>query len=127
MRGASVALGDRHWDPASSRIVVLEGRALAPPELAHGQGWNNALKTGQDVTRTVFERLAPPRAAASSVALLAGNAHAREEAEAILTDLGLVSVEWPDVRERILDSRAGDPGIAAAVLVVDGPLDEGAF
>ena len=31
------------------------------------------------------------------------------------------------MRERLLDSRAGDPGLAAAVLVVDAPLDEGAF
>jgi len=121
LRGGSVALGDRHWDPASSRIVVLEGPALAPPELGHGQGWNNALRTGQDVTRAMFERLEPPRAAAGSLALLAGDAQAREEAEVLLTDLGLSPVDWSDVRERILESRPAGVAIAAAVVVIDGP------
>ena len=96
LRGGSVALGDRHWDPASSRIVVLEGPALAPPELGHGQGWNNALRTGQD-------------------------AQAREEAEVLLTELGLSPVDWSDVRERILESRPAGAAIAAAVVVIEGP------
>jgi len=123
--GEAVALGDREWDPGASRIAVLEGRHLDPPELAHGQGWNNALRTGQDVTRAVFARLSPSPAERTSVALLVGNETARRAMASLLTDLQLVPVEWAAVRDRMLTE--GDAGIAAAVVVVDGPLEEDAF
>src|SRR5207244_7926288 len=41
-RGEPVEVGDREWVPAESTLKVLEGRALEPAELAHGQGWHSA-------------------------------------------------------------------------------------
>jgi hypothetical protein len=123
--GQRVTLGDRDWDPGASRIVILEGAALDLPELAHGQGWNNALRTGQDVTRAVFERLRPRPASRSAVGLLAVSDAAHRALVSLLTDLELVPVEWMAVRDRMLTG--ADVGIAAAIVVIDGPMGEDAF
>lgn len=126
-RGSAVVLGDRHWDPAKSTVLVLEGPALDAPELAHGQGWNNARRRSQDVTLELFGRSGP---AARSVAVFGETPSARSTIESLVLDLGLLPVEWAEVRQRILAAAAGTPseiGVAAAVLALDGATPPAAF
>jgi hypothetical protein len=110
-RGARVELGDREWDPVEADLVVLEGPELDAPELALGQGWGNASRTGRDVTAEVLNRSRP-------VSVVAGPAGRAAVAGALA---GLRVVDWETVRERILAS--ADPGVAYAVVVLDDEVD----
>ncbi len=53
-------IGDRRWEPRESDLRIIEGPQLAAPDLAHGQGWNAAERSGEDVTRRLLAA-APPR------------------------------------------------------------------
>ena len=44
--GRKVELGDQEWDPADTVLTILEGPELSQPDLALGQGWNNAERSG---------------------------------------------------------------------------------
>jgi hypothetical protein len=90
-RGAPVNLGEREWDPAESRLTVLEGPELDDPDLALGQGWSNATRIARDVTAELLERT---RAEAAAVALLAQTPAARAAIEPPLAELGVRAVEW---------------------------------
>ena len=52
--GREVDLGDQRWKPAESDLRILRGPELAPSDLAYGQGWNAAERSGEDVTREVL-------------------------------------------------------------------------
>jgi hypothetical protein len=54
---------DKKWDPREARLTVIEGDQLSPGQLGLGQGWTNAVKRGQDVTR---QFLTPPPSAGAS-------------------------------------------------------------
>ena len=91
-RGAPVEVGEREWDPAESRLTILEGPELDHPDLALGQGWNNAARLSRDVTA---ELLARTRAqAAAAVALLAQTPAARAAVEPVLAELAVITVAW---------------------------------
>jgi hypothetical protein len=123
-RGQPVELGDRDWDPKDSKVRILEGPELSPPELAHGQGWPNAERSSSDVTREAFSRSARE---ATSLAVLAQTEAGRRAVAGPLAKLGARVVDWLAVRARILasatvvGSRPLDGGIIAVVLVVEGP------
>jgi hypothetical protein len=58
--GRELELGDRRWQPRESDLRVIEGPELAPPDLAHGQGWNAAERSGREVTRELLATAPPP-------------------------------------------------------------------
>jgi hypothetical protein len=61
LTGRTVELGEREWDPRESALRILEGRHLDPPDLSFGQGWSNAERSAEDVTRRVLERTEMPK------------------------------------------------------------------
>src|SRR5438128_5368718 len=105
-RGEPVEVGDREWVPAESTLKVLEGRALEPAELAHGQGWHSAERVAEDVTEQVL------RPAVRSVAVLAATPAVAASLAAMLRSLGIEPVDWsPDAA-------------APAVIALGGAEDE---
>jgi hypothetical protein len=56
-----VELGEREWEPRESSLRILEGRHLDTPDLSFGQGWSNAERSAEDVTRRVLETAEPPK------------------------------------------------------------------
>jgi hypothetical protein len=60
--GVPVQWGERHWNPEKARIAVYEGRTLGPEEIGLGRGWQNATRSGQDVTAQVLEEARVPPA-----------------------------------------------------------------
>jgi hypothetical protein len=137
-RGQPLELGERTWDPADSRLRVLEGRELAPSELGVGQGWNNAERSATDVTAAVLERpavapsvggAAAARPQSAEVALLAQTAAAQAAVVSAVELLGLRTVEWARVRPRLLlagasaaDSQSpADTAVPpAAIIAIEG-------
>jgi hypothetical protein len=122
-RGRPVELGDREWDPKESTLRILEGPELAPPELAHGQGWNQAERSARDVTGEILARAVKE---ATSVAVLAETAAAGRAISDPLAELGARVVDWAAVRARILAPATAvgahpldDGGIVSVVLVVE--------
>jgi hypothetical protein len=131
-RGLVVELGDREWEPRDCRIKVLEGPELKPPELAQGQGWQNARRSATDVTSVVLAGAATaPATAAGAVAVIATDAGGAGDARELLAGLDLATIDWLAIRGRLLaaaGSRPGPPaaaaGLAAALLVIgDEPPD----
>ncbi len=61
LSGRQVELGDRRWEPRESSLRIIEGVELAPQDLAYGQGWNAAERSGEDVTRRLLAAAPPPR------------------------------------------------------------------
>jgi hypothetical protein len=108
-QGLPVALGDREWVPKDSTLRILEGPELSPPDLAHGSGWHNAERSGEDATRTILTRAA---ARATSIAVLAETPAGHAAVEPLLTRLDVQTVEWAAVRTRL---------VAAAVAAAPDP------
>ena len=76
--GRELELGDRRWERRESDLRVIEGPELAPQDLAHGQGWNAAERSGEDATRRLLAEAPPP----TQVVLLAEAEGARVLLEA---------------------------------------------
>lgn len=113
LRGQAFALGEQEWDPRESKLTILEGKALDPPDLSFGQGWSNALRSAKDVTRAALD-------AAELQAPLPGAAVIEADSldaalEQIESGAGPTAIAWAQAAERI-DGR--DPKIAAVILVV---------
>ena len=125
-RGEQVRLGDRDWAPGESELRILEGARLAPADLAHGQGWYHAERSGRDVTAAVLREAALQ----VPVAIRAPSAAAGTVAAAVLAGVGARGVAWADVRARLLRPAAdGDPRavVAGALLVVDAGEPDAAW
>jgi hypothetical protein len=141
LRGETIELGDRRWDPENCRLTVLEGPHLDPADLSYGQGWNNARKRSRDVTATVVAppasaapaTPAPPAASTADAVAVLGPA---DPMRGFLIALGLRPVEWEVVRAELLALAAvAGPaapaalGATAAVVVLGGdrppPFDLG--
>ena len=52
--GQSVEWGERRWSPEKAKLTVYEGPELRPDEIGLGRGWQNATRTGDDVTARVL-------------------------------------------------------------------------
>ena len=50
VNGNTIALQDRSWSAAKSKLTIIEGPELAAGDLGLGRGWGNAVREGQDVT-----------------------------------------------------------------------------
>jgi hypothetical protein len=106
-----IELGEHEWKPAESSLRILEGPHLDPPDLSFGQGWSNAERTAEDVTRRVLVETEPPKLPDAFVV-------ETELPEAFVSDVLGGNPGHPipfgDLEQR-LDGR--DPEIAAVILV----------
>jgi hypothetical protein len=111
--GQTFEFGEQEWEPRESKLTILEGKTLDGPDLAFGQGWSNALRSAEDVTRRMLDSAEihaplPP--------VLEVEADSVDAAAAEIASGGSPNpVEWAATRERI-DAR--DPSVAAVILVV---------
>lgn len=111
LTGRSVELGEREWDPRESSLRILEGGHLGTPDLSFGQGWSNAERSSEDVTRRLLERTEPPRLPDAFVV----EAELPEATVAeMLSGQDAKPVPLGDL-ERKLDGR--DPEVAAVILI----------
>ncbi|HWP32694.1 MAG TPA: hypothetical protein VNL97_02995, partial [Solirubrobacterales bacterium] len=54
-------LAEYEWLPSESSLKILEGKRLGNPDLAVGQGWSNAERSAENVTRRVLEEAPAPK------------------------------------------------------------------
>jgi hypothetical protein len=99
-RGEEVELGDRRWVARESTVTVLEGPGLDAQQLGFGQGWQNAVRAGDDVTQALLR-------APVAVPVLAQTDRGARTAVQLLAGVGLRSVEW-----------TGPPAAGPGVIVV---------
>jgi hypothetical protein len=111
--GQTFEFGEQEWEPRESKLTILEGKALDGPDLAFGQGWSNALRSAEDVTRRMMESAEIHAPLPPVVEVEADSVDAA--AAAIASGSSPSPVEWSAARERI-DGR--DPEVAAVILVV---------
>jgi hypothetical protein len=107
-----IEMGDREWEPRTSSLRILEGPEMETTDLAFGQGWSNAERASEDVTRNLLASAPPPRVPDAFVI-------ETETPEAVTAELVAGNdgraIHWGEARKR-LDGR--DPKIAAVILVV---------
>jgi hypothetical protein len=111
--GQILEFGEQEWEPRESKLTILEGKALESPDLAFGQGWSNALRSAEDVTRRTLEA-EETRAPLAPVVSIEGSS-AEAALDAIAPGSSPAALEWSEARARI-DGR--DPSIAAVILVL---------
>ena len=102
--GQPVELGDREWEPDECDLVILEGPELEGPDLALGQGWNNAERSAIDVTTQVLAEAA--EMALAAVAIVAESERGASTVAALLDELGVPQVVWATLRARLLAGAA---------------------
>lgn len=112
-----VELGEREWPPAESSLRILEGRHLDTPDLSFGQGWSNAERTAEDVTRRLMAETKPPKLPDAFVV-------ETDLPEAIVAEMLGGRQGHPvslSEAEKRLNGR--DPEVAAVILVVKRPAE----
>ncbi|MBO0768086.1 MAG: hypothetical protein J2O48_05305 [Solirubrobacterales bacterium] len=57
--GVPFEFESKQWDPATLRLLIIEGEHMAPGQLGPGQGWTNAARAGTDVTQRFLTAPAP--------------------------------------------------------------------
>jgi hypothetical protein len=114
--GRPFLFGEQEWEPRESKLTVLEGPTLDPPDLSFGQGWSNALRSADDVTQQMIG------VAIKSVALPVAAVIEADCLDAALASLSAgvepQPLSWPAALERIDDR---DPAVAAVILVLRQP------
>lgn len=109
--GLPFGFGGRDWEPRESRLTILEGPTLQPSD--GDEGWLEALRAAEDVTRQMLE--AAEASAPAQVAVLVE----ADSVEAALEDLRSGKpprqISWSSAVERL---GARDPEVAAVILVV---------
>jgi len=113
----TIQMGDREWVPRRSSLRILEGPRMETADLSFGQGWANAERACEDVTRALLETAPPPPAPDAFVV-------ETENPEGLVAEVVAEhdgrAVPWAEARQR-LDGR--DPEIAAVILVVRARRD----
>lgn len=115
LTGRPVELGEHEWDPRESSLRILEGPHLDTPELSFGQGWSNAERASEDVTRRVLEKTETPKLPDAFVV-------EAEVPEATVAEMLSRQQAQPvalNEAEKRLNGR--DPEIAAVILVTKAP------
>jgi hypothetical protein len=110
-----VELGEQEWQPAESKLKILEGPHLGGPDLAFGQGWANAERASEEVTQRELAA-APPPDLPDAFVIEAGQPDAA--LGELLEGQAATPIAWTEARRRI-DGR--DPAIAAVILIVKKP------
>ena len=111
--------GEQEWEPRESKLTILEGKTLEGPDLAFGQGWSNASRSAEDVTRRMVEA-EEIRAPLAPIVAVEGDS-IEGAAAAMAAGDGPAALEWSEARARI-DGR--DPAVAAVILVLRPPGSE---
>lgn len=108
----TIQMGDREWVPRRSSLRILEGPRMETADLSFGQGWANAERACEDVTRVLLEQTPPPSGPDAFVV-------EAEDPEAMVGELlsgrEHRAIRWAEARQR-LEGR--DPEVAAVILVV---------
>jgi hypothetical protein len=108
-------LAEYEWLPSESSLKILEGRHLDNPDLALGQGWSNAERSAENVTRRVLAEAPPPHLPDAFVV----ESPLPEAAVAdLLADREAQPLSWSQAKEKI-DGR--DPEVAAVIIVLKRP------
>jgi hypothetical protein len=107
-----IEMGDREWNPRDSSLRILEGPEMKNQDLSFGQGWANAERVSENVTRNLLSTAPPPPTPDAFIV-------ETDYPEAVTADVvsshdGRV-VHWTEARKRIDDR---DPEIAAVILIV---------
>jgi len=108
-------LAEYEWLPSESSLKILEGKRLGNPDLAVGQGWSNAERSAENVTRRVLEEAPAPKLPDAFV--IESDLPEATVAE-MLAERQARPVGWSEARERI-DGR--DPAVAAVILILKRP------
>jgi hypothetical protein len=110
-----IEMGDREWRPQDSGLKILEGPAMEPPDLAFSQGWSNAERASENVTRDVMAAAPAPKVPDAFIV-------ETDSPESVTADLVAGNdgraIQWAEAKQRI-DGR--DPEIAAVILVLRRP------
>lgn len=109
----TILMGDRKWEPRNSELKILEGPRMENADLSFGQGWANAERRSEDVTRALLAQAPPPPAGPQTYLVEADSPEGL--AAELAASHGGRTVQWADA-ERRLDGR--DPEVAAVILVV---------
>jgi hypothetical protein len=130
-RGGPIEFGDREWDPRESSLRIIEGPELEAVDLSMGRGWQNAERSGEDVTRDL---LAAAAAEAAAATVVGDSASARRIATEALERLKVRVVDWASVRALITTAEsqvgaapAGLDGMVAILAVEGGEASEWLF
>jgi hypothetical protein len=113
LAGHPIRLGDRDWEPRKSTLRILEGPHLDTPDLSFGQGWSNAERVSEDVTKR--ELAAAPRPHMPDAFVVEAELPEATVAE-MLSGQDAIPVPLGQARAR-LDGRA--PQVAAVILVTN--------
>jgi hypothetical protein len=111
LTGRVVSLGEHEWDPRESSLRILEGPHLGTPDLSFGQGWSNAERASEDVTRRVLATTETPKLADAFVV----EAEVPEATVAAMLSGQQAQPIALNEAEKRLNGR--DPEIAAVILV----------
>jgi hypothetical protein len=114
LAGRPIELGDRKWDRDEADLRVLEGPELSNPELSFGQGWSNAERGSEDVTRRLLDEAAESRPSGPAALLVETDSAVQTVAE-MVAGREARSVPLEELSERI-DGR--DPRVAAVIVVI---------
>lgn len=113
-----IEMGDREWEPRASSLKILEGPKMEQADLSFGQGWANAERGSENVTRSVLAAAPPPRTPDAFV--VETDSPESVTAEVVAGHEGR-AVQWSEAQGGI-DGR--DPRIAAVILVLRRPGPE---
>jgi hypothetical protein len=115
-----IELGDRKWLPAESELRILEGPELDNPELSFGNGWANAERGGEFVTKRMLDEAVQARreGTVGPAAIVIETDSAVQALAGIVSGKRSQSVDLESIKARLED---GDPTVAAVILVVQRP------
>lgn len=116
LSGQLVVLGDQRWEPRDTDLRILEGPELSNPELSFGQGWANAQRASQEVTRDVLDAAQEARGKKAGPAALVIEADSAVQTVADLASrYQAQSVDLESLAGKV-DGR--DPKVAAVIVVI---------
>jgi hypothetical protein len=116
-----IELGDRKWRPEESELRILEGPELSNPELSFGNGWSNAERSGEFVTKRLLDEAVQARreGTAGPAAIVIETDSAVQTLAGLVSGKQSESVDLETVKARL---NGGDPTVAAVILVVQRPV-----
>jgi len=115
LAGHPIELGEQTWDPRESTLRILEGPHLDTPDLSFGQGWANAERASEDVTRR--ELAAAPQPQMPDAFVVEADLPEATVAE-MLSDRDALPVPLGQAGARL---NGRDPQVAAVILVTKRP------
>jgi hypothetical protein len=117
LENSPIKLGDRRWKPDEVELRILEGPELSNPELSFGNGWANAERAGEFVTKRILDDAVGERRDRSSgpAGIVIETDNAVQALAGLVTGHQTQTIGMDALRERI---DGGDPSIAAVIVVV---------